>query len=479
MTSRSRFVLVTVCLLTTGMTSPIPAFGQTTKSKAPEWPGFRGPERDGIARDATPPVKWNDETTAWKTALPGPGSSSPIVIGNRVYVTCYSGYGKHLDDGGDPKKLEHHLVCVNRSDGKIVWTTTVPGPLEKEVRQVILNEHGFASPTPITDGETIYCYFGRAGLCAIDLDGKVHWQSDLGQPSKDAPAATNAVVRNGQTLSLRWGSAASPALHDGLVIVNASEESNSIHAFDAKSGFQVWRYESANLEGCASSPAVVGPKGKEVCVMVPAGAIWGLDPATGKLRWKVDTESRGGMSPTPVADAKHIYAFGGSGESFALHHTPTPSPSRGMKAGEAKDEKMKENETAKTKDDTNTKDPRVAWTGVNLGIPSPLLYGDRLYLVDSRGFVTVISAADGTTVREKERLDGRTGGVYASPVLADGRLYVVSRERGTFVYTADENLELLAKNELTDDSQFNGSPAAVDKDLFLRSDKYLYCVRGK
>ncbi|MHC4512061.1 MAG: outer membrane protein assembly factor BamB family protein [Planctomycetota bacterium] len=425
-------------------------------TKAQEWPGFRGPGHDGVARDAKPPTKWSDtENLAWKTELPGPGSSSPIVVGDRIYVTCYTGYGDYLDDGGDPGELVHHLTCIDRAKGKLLWDKEVPGPLAKKARQIQLKEHGFASPTPVTDGKAIYAYFGRAGVAAFDLYGTRLWLRDLGKPSKNAPTATNAVARGGKVLSLRWGSAASPVLHEGVVIVNCSEQSNSIRALDQKTGELVWKHESANLEGCASTPVLVGPKQDRVLVVVLAGAIWALSPTTGKMLWSVATESRGGMCPTPVADDRCVYTFGGSGQSHAL---------RLGKQQQKRAEQVPESMPS-----------RVVWKGENLDVPSPVLHDGLLFLVRTNGMAVCLQAEDGKEVF-KGRLGGRTSSVYASPVVADGRLYVVSRKRGTFVYSADARLELLARNELDDKTQFNSSPAIVGNQIFLRSDKYLYCV---
>jgi hypothetical protein len=422
------------------------------------WPGFRGPGRDGVAPAGDPPVAWSDtENVSWKLALPGPGSSSPIVVGERVIVACYSGFGSYLDDGGDRGKLRCHLVCVSRADGEIVWERTIDCPLASEPPRVQTSEHGFASPTPITDGETIWAYFGPAGVVAVAADdGAIRWQSDVGKPTAGAPAATNSVERGGKTLTLRWGAAASPLLHDGMVIVNASEESNSIRAFDQDTGKLLWTRESANLEGCSVSPMLAGDEGEEVVVMVLGGEVWGLAPKTGEPLWTVTTGTRGGMAPTPVADERCVYAFGGEGKSFALR----------LGALAAKD----------TDEDGAEPDARVLWQGENLDIPSPVLHGGKLFLVRTSGTGACIDASDGSTIFDG-RLEGRTGSVYASPVLAGERLYVVSRKRGTFVYSADGKFELLAHNELAaDDSQFNASPAVAGDVLYLRSDKYLYCL---
>ena len=184
-------------------------------------------------------------------------------------------------------------------------------------------------------------------------------------------------------------------------------------------------------------------------VIVLGGDVWGMAPESGELLWRVETGALGGMCPTPVADDQHVYAFGGDGESRALRFAAD------LKDGES----------------------RVVWQGGAADIPSPVLYDGLLFMVRTSGIASIIAAEDGESVFNG-RLEGRTGSVYASPVIADGRLYVVTRQRGTFVYSADDKLELLARNELDDGTQFNASPAIVGKDLYLRSDKYLYCITG-
>ena len=411
-----------------------------------DWPGFRGAHHDGVAATAKPPKEWaSDRNLLWSVELPGPGSSSPIVAGDRVWVYSYSGYGAYLDDGGDREKLVHHLSCYAAADGKLLWTNAVPGPLEQDARRIQISQHGFASPTPILSGERIYCYFGRAGVVAFDLDGKQLWQTDLGHPDPDFPIATNQIVQDGKVIPLRWGSATSPVLHDGLVIVNCSEESNSIRALRQDTGELVWQHESSNLEGTAVTPVVLGKGEDAVLVITLGGAIWGMAPKTGKMLWQVETATGGGMSSMPVADDELAYVFGGDDVSYAVRWR------------------------------RDAEEPRVVWESKSVAIPSPLLYAGKLLAVRSSGFGLWLEPSSGE-VKHEARLDGRTSQVYASPVIADGRIYVVSRKRGTFVYAADGTFELLARNELDDDSQFNASPAIASDRLFLRSDTKLYCI---
>ncbi len=436
---------------------------------AQDWPGFRGPLRNGVATECDPPLTWSDsENLRWKADLPGPGSSSPIVVGDRVIVTCYTGFGAHLDDGGRREDLQLHVLCFGRDDGAPLWSAEFAGALQREPRAVQINEHGFSTPTPASDGESVFVYLGPAGVACLALeDGEVRWTAPAGERDADAEPATNSVVREGQTLELHWGAASSPLLHRDLVIVNCSEESHSIRAFDRADGSLRWSRGSSNLEGCAISPVVVGTDDDETLIITLGGEVWGLEPSTGALRWSVETGTRGGMSPTPVTDGETVFTFGGDGKSTALHITAPEAPPPAQADGEQPDEGTEA-----------AADPRVVWRGENLGIPSPILHDGKLLLVRTNGMAACLDANDGQQLLE-ERLEGRTSSVYASPVMAADRIYVVSRKRGTFVYSADGEFELLAHNRLEDDGQCNASPALSGRDLFLRSDNALYCFGGE
>jgi outer membrane protein assembly factor BamB len=211
-------------------------------ASASDWTQFRGPNGSGIAAaDAQPANAWSDsQNLNWKVALPGPGSSSPIVTGERVFATCYSGYGDG-SGGGSPEKLVRHLVCVARTTGKVLWDKSVAAELPEDPYSGNLREHGYASNTPVTDGERVYVFFGKTGVVAFDLEGRQLWKVSVGKQSSNR----------------RWGSGASPILCQNMVIVNAAEESRSVLALDKLTGKEVWRAAVDSLELSFVTPVLV------------------------------------------------------------------------------------------------------------------------------------------------------------------------------------------------------------------------------
>jgi outer membrane protein assembly factor BamB len=406
-----------------------------------DWTRFRGPNGSGFAADAQPPTVWSDtENVLWKTALPGAGTSSPIVVGARLFVTCFSGYG---DNGrsGDPTKLQRELVCVNRADGKILWSSAVPAAQPEDSLNGMLGEHGYASQTPASDGESVYVFFGKSGAAAFDLAGKKRWQTSLGAGSNQK----------------RWGSASSPILSKDFVIISASEEGHAIVALDKKTGKEAWRATGDALEMSFGTPVLVASEGRTDLVIAVPGEIWGLNPDTGKLRWFAESGLNGNMAPSVVVGDGMVFAFGGFPQLGAV----------AVRAGGKGDV-------------TRT---HLAWTSRNSTyIPTPVFHEGRLYFVSDAGFATCLDAKTGALVY-KERLPGASatgrGGkpFYASPVLANGALFAVSRRNGTFVIAAQPEFKLLGQNRLAgDESDFNATPALEGRQLFLRSNRNLYCL---
>ena len=411
----------------------------TAAASAADWPRFRGPGGLGIGESAVP-LEWSDEKNLlWKTPLPGPGSSSPVIHGDDVFVTCYSGYGVPGDRGGEPAKLARHLLCIDRQTGAEKWQRDVPGDLPEDAYEGFLTEHGYASSTPVVDADAVYAFFGKSGVIAFDRAGTELWRVGVGKESSNR----------------RWGSAASLIRHGDLVIVNAAEESQSIRGLDHRTGREVWKAEAAALELAYGTPAIARlADGREELVVAVPSEVWGLDPATGKIRWYASHSLTGNISPSVIVDGDVIYVFGGFRSAGSL----------AVRAGGSGD----------------VTKSHVLWTSkASSYVATPLLHEGHLYWIDDRGQAFCSNAATGEQVY-RSRVAEITGGgrpVYASPVLSDGRLIVATRWGGTLILPAKPDYGVLGCNKFADDeSDFSGTPAIADSRLYLRSGRFLYCV---
>lgn len=394
-----------------------------------DWPGFRGPTTMGVSTASGLPIKWGPkENVVWKVELPGPGSSSPIVLGERVFITCYSGYGDGT--GGQQEKLRRHLLCFERSAGRLLWQKDIPATLPESNFKNQVREHGYGTHTPVTDGQRLYVFFGRTGVFAFDLNGQQLWHTEVGK-------STNT-----------FGSGASPVLYKNLVLVNAAVESSSVVALERETGKVVWK--AKGISDCWSTPLLVEvPGGRTEVVLNGPAALVGLDPDDGKELWTCDTLPSTYASATPVTRKGIIYVMnaGFEGKQFLA-----------VKGGGRGDV-------------TNT---HILWKQNKAGASycSPLLVGEYLFYV-SNG-VTCLRADNGEIVFQ-ERL-GATGPEYPSPVVADGKIIAPTRRDGFYVLAAKPKFEVLAHNHLGDNSIFNASPAVSRGQLFVRSNRYLYCL---
>ncbi|QDV23292.1 outer membrane protein assembly factor BamB family protein [Aureliella helgolandensis] len=431
---------------------------------AEDWSRFRGPNGDGTARDSQPvPSQWSpQENLKWKAELPGAGVSSPIVVGDRVFVTCYSGYGVDRNQVGNIEDLKRHLVCVDSQSGRILWDKSVAAVMPEDPYAGIgVTAHGYASHTPVSDGERVYAFFGKSGVHAFDMDGNEMWQASVGTGSDP----------------WQWGSASSPIVHDGLVFVTAAAESQALVALDAKTGQEVWRESAEGFDGMWGTPTLiqVSQSRTELVMSVPF-EIWSFAPKTGKLLWYCEASESEQAHSSAVASDGVVYAFTGRGGG-----------SIAVRAGGSQD-------VAKS---------HRLWTGSESDrFGTPVVYQGKIYLV-AGGIVTVIDGTTGkklsqtrlendrssaatapsTSGREGGRQSGRGGGRssdYASPVIADGKLYFVNGSGQTFVWQLGDELEQLSVNRVTDESEsFGGTPAVSQGRIFLRSDKHLYCVAAE
>lgn len=434
---------------------------------AGDWARFRGPNGSGISHDtAAVPTTWSDsENLQWKVALPGPGSSSPIIVGDRVFVTCWSGYGVDRENRGKQEDLVRHLVCLDRETGKTIWSKPVEAVLPEDEYGGMFAEHGYASHTPVSDGERIYAYFGKTGALAFDMEGNQLWQTQVGTESDPR----------------HWGSASSPILYKDKVIVTASSESEAVVALDTATGKEVWRQEAAGLNSTWGTPvlAKVDDERTDLVLGVPY-EFWAFNPDDGKLRWYCEVMETDSYCSSVVTEGGVVYGIEGRGGG-----------SIAVKAG-GKGDVTKTN---------------VVWSGRDSNrIGTPIVHEGRIYFF-SGGIANCIEAATGKKIfqarleggsasspspeggnrggnrgnagggRSRRGGGGGFGGDYASPILADGKIYFTSRSGNFYVMKAGDKFEQLATNRVTDDSEdFSATPAVSDGQLFLRSNKHLYCV---
>lgn len=405
----------------------------TASLVAGDWLQFRGPAGQGTSSEKGVPIRWDDESNiAWKVRLPGAGASTPIILGERIFVTCHSGYGVPGESAGEIEQLKRHLVCLERRTGKILWNTEVPAAMPEQA--MIREDHGYATNTPVTDGERVYAFFGKSGVHAFDIRGRQLWRAEVGSGV------------NG------WGSAASPILFEDSVIVNAGVESESLIALDRVTGKEKWR--AGGIRESWNTPILLRlPNGTTELVVAIFGKVLGFDPKSGDELWSCATDIGWYMVPSLVAHDGIVYCIGGrSGGALAVR-----AGGRG--------------------DVTET---HRLWTGrKGSNVSSPIYHDEHLYWAnDNLGIAYCAEASTGTIVYE-ERLE-RAGQIYAAPVLADGKLYYVARHGHTFVVAAKPTFDLLAVNEFGRGSGvFNASPAIADGALFLRSDNFLFCVESK
>jgi len=409
------------------------------------WSRFRGPNGLGVTTSATPlPITWSaDANLAWKTPLPGPGASSPIIVGTSVFVTCYSGYGLSQEDPGEMENLVRHLVCVDLETGKLRWQADVKAALPEDPYSGIgVTAHGYASHTPVSDGQRVYAFFGKSGVHAFDLDGHPLWQADVGMESDPT----------------RWGSSSSPIIHDGMVIVTASAESQSIIGLDAETGKEVWRQEAAGLDGMWGTPTLIPIDDQRTdLVMCVSRELWGLDPATGKLRWFAKATDAEHAYASAIFDGTRVFAFTGRGGGSVA-----------VDAGGTGDV------TA-----TNT-----VWSGGDTtAFASAVHHETGIYLV-ARNILTRVDAETGervsqTRLRGAKATGGRFGSLdYPSPIVVTNRLYSLNGSGQMFVFElSPDGPKQIAVNEVTSSGEeFRGTPAVSDGRLVMRSSGHLYCV---
>ena len=401
-------------------------------SLAADWPRFRGPHAEGVVAEANVPVRWSaTENVVWKTAMPGSGASSPIIIGEKIFLTAYSGYGQDLENPGEIENLRLHILCVGADDGKILWEKSAPARMPEQEYRGFTALHGYASNTPTSDGKNVYAFFGHSGVYALSIQGDFLWLADVGRKTHS------------------WSSGASPILYQNLLIVTASVESDSLVALDKATGKEVWRAEG--IDDAWGTPLIVElSDGKTELVVSMKNKVLGFDPMTGKQLWEcAGVEDY--ICPSVIAHDGIAYITAGR----KPHSLAVRCGGRG-----------------------DVTDSHILWELRKTSkVPTPVYHEGLLYWVGVKGVAMCIDAKTGELVyQERIPMKGQGDKVYASMVMAGGRLYAVSRSDGTFVLAPGREFKQLAHNDLGDRSIFNATPAIHGNRLILRSDKYLYCL---
>lgn len=409
-----------------------------------QWPGWRGPLQTGVSPHGTPPLTWDENKhVRWKVELPGKGLSTPVIWGDHIFLTAAESYGERVKprfppapgahDNLDPSyAMKFHVIALNRKDGSTLWTTTVN---DLQPHDSAHRSASWASNSPVTDGEHVFAFFGSNGLYSLDFDGHVVWKVDLGDMS----------VKHGH------GEGASPAIFGDTLVINWDHEGDSfVAAFDKRDGHQRWKVKRDEPTSW-SSPIIVKVEGKPQVIIAATHRVRGYDLDTGNLIWEC-----GGLSGNVVASP--VYAdgrvvVGNSYDGRALFSIRVEG-ARGDLTGSDFVEWKIERYT-----------PYV---------PSLLLYdGHLLSLSHYQGILVSLDARSGEPRFGLKRLYG-VQNIYASPVGAAGRVYIVSLNGVTAVVTRDGDYRQLATNEL--DDVLAASPAIAGDAIYLRGERFLYCI---
>ena len=440
-----RHCRMTLVMLTAFVACPSPmALAVDVERQPLSWPQWRGPLGTGAGPNCDPPVEWSEtKHVRWKVALPGKGHSTPIIWRDRVFVTTaiptgdklrakYSGRPGAHDNLPVTRRHDFAVIAIDRRDGKIIW--------RKPMRRTLPHEGGhytasLASASPVTDGELVFAFFGSHGLYCLDFEGNIQWQTDLGDMhSKHGHGEGSSPVIYGETLAINWD-------HEG---------DSFVVAFDKRTGVERWRFARDEVTSWAT-PIVVEHNDSAQLIISGTGRVRGYDLRTGKVVWEC-----GGLSANIVASpvAANGMVFAGSSYEKRAMLAIRIDGAEGDITG------------------TN----HVAWrrTLRTPYVPSPLLYGNSLYFL--RHYQGILSRVD-TNTGEDDGGPFRLGlirDVYASPVGAADRIYVTGRDGTTQVISHDQNAKTLGVNRLND--RFNASAALVDRELFLRGERFLYCI---
>lgn len=395
---------------------------------AGNWPQWRGPSGDGVSTETNLPSKWNNtENVTWKLPMPSRSGSTPAIWGERIFLNV-----------ADGDNLE--AWCVDRNNAKILWKRPIGGGNYK------INKQNMSSPSPITDGTTVWFLTGTGILKAFDFDGKELWSRD--------------IQKDYGRFGLNWGYGSSPLLHKGSLYVPVlhgmkTDDPSYLLRIDAKTGKTIFRQERPTTAERESPDSYITPQllrvnGKEQVVLSGGDCVTSHDPETGQEIWR-----SWGLNPQNDGFYRII-------ASPVVHDGVVYSPTR-----------IRPFLAIKGDGKGDVSNSHVIWKFENgPDVPSPVTDGKLLYLPNDKGIVWVVDAKSGKEVYGGKRIQAA---IYSSsPVLADGKVYITNELGTTTVLKAGTEFEVLAENVL--DEYTLSSPAISDGQIFLRTEKFLYCI---
>ena len=417
------------------------------------WPAFRGPAARGVALGAGLPDRWSaTENVAWKTDLAGRGWSSPVVWGDKIFLTTCESTGeveeakKGLYFGGDraePSDANHRwkVLCLDLESGSIRWEKTVH---EGKPTQPIHVKGSYAAETPVVDGDRLWCLFGNVGLFCLDHDGNQQWRREL--PSH--------AMRNG------WGTAASPALHDGRIyLVDDNQEASGIVALNAATGAEIWKTDRDEKSNWSTPFVWVTPERTEI-VTAGTGKVRSYD-TDGKLLWSLQ-----GMSSITIATPYELDGLLCVSSGYVMDRS---KPLYAIRPGASGDISLAPDATSNA---------AIAWSQPSAAPynPSTVALDGRVYVLHDRGFLAAYAGSDGRELFSPQRIpEGRA--FTASPWGADGKVFCLNEDGVTFVFQGGDSFAPLHTNTLAEDDMCMATPALAGERLLVRTAARLYCFR--
>ena len=407
------------------------------------WPQWRGPDATGVSTTATPPLEWSgNRNIKWKVEIPGRGHATPVVWNDRLFVltavpAAVTGEAQHAPRGGLRARGVHRFIvlAIDRRTGRTLWERVAAEQEPHEAGHT--DNSSWASSSPITDGESVFAYFESFGLYEYDMNGTLKWKKDLGDKR----------MRN------QFGEGSTPVLHGNTLVVvwdHLNGEGSFVTALDKRDGRELWRVARDEIDTWAT-PLILEVNGRPQVIVPAMRRNRGYDLQTGAIVWESD-----GLTMNPIPSPVHA-----DGLVFLMS---------GFQGNDLK--AIRVSDARGNIDGT----PHIVWSleRDTPYVPSPVVVDGTLYFLKTNsGILSAFDAKTGRPHYQNQRLEG-VPNVFASPVAAAGRLYVAGREGTTIVLRTGPKYEVLARNTL--DDGFDASPVLVDREIFLRGQKFLYCI---